>query len=188
VNDHPPTAASASPAVGAAAGGAAAVGAVVVCGVSGSGKSTVAAAAAALAGVAYVDADDLHPPANVAAMAAGVPLTDADRRPWLAAVGAALRDSAPCVMACSALRGAYREQLRRDAPAARFVLLDAPLPELERRLRHRSDHFMPASLLASQLATLEAPDPAEGVLVLDATRPIAELAAAVAALLAPRVD
>lgn len=161
--------------------------AVVVAGVSGSGKSTVAAAAA-LAGVAYVDADDLHPAANVAAMAAGIALTDADREPWLAAVGAALRDTAPCVMACSALRGAYRERLRRDAPAARFVLLDVPRRELERRIRTRSAHFMPASLLDSQLATLERPDPAEGVVVLDGTRPVAELAAAVAALLGPRVD
>ncbi|MCA1942600.1 MAG: gluconokinase, partial [Yonghaparkia sp.] len=86
------------------------------------------------------------------------------------------------------LRGAYRARLRRDAPAARFVLLDVPRSELERRIRQRSDHFMPASLLASQLATLELPDPAEEVVVLDATRPIDELAAAVAALLGPRVD
>lgn len=187
MSDHPPTAASAgASAVGSVVGNV--VGSVVVCGVSGSGKSTVGAAAAALAGVTFVDADDLHPPANVAAMAAGVALTDADREPWLAAVGAALRDAAPCVMACSALRGAYRERLRRDAPAVRFVLLDVPRSELERRIRHRSDHFMPASLLESQLATLELPDPVEGVVVLDATRPIDELAAVVAALLAPRVD
>ena len=172
MSDHPPTA----------------VGSIVVCGVSGSGKSTVGAAAAALAGVPFIDADDLHPPVNIAAMAAGVALTDADREPWLAAVGAALRDAAPCVMACSALRGAYRERLRRDAPAARFVLLDVPRPELERRIRQRSDHFMPASLLSSQLATLELPDPAEEVVVLDATRPLDELAAAVAALVGPRVD
>ncbi len=175
MSDHPPTAASV-------------IGSVVVCGVSGSGKSTIAAEAAALAGVGFLDADDLHPPANVAAMAAGIALTDADREPWLAAVGAALRDAAPCVMACSALRGAYREQLRRDAPAARFVLLDVPRRELERRIRRRSDHFMPPSLLESQLATLERPDPAEGIVVLDGTRPVPELAAAVAALLGPRVD
>lgn len=184
MSDHPPTVVGSG--VGADSGSV--VGSVVVCGVSGSGKTTVAAAAAALAGVACLDADDLHPPANVAAMAAGIALTDADREPWLDAVGAALRDAAPCVMACSALRGAYRARLRRDAPAARFVLLDVPVRELERRIRARSDHFMPASLLASQLATLERPDPAEGVVVLDGTRPVAELAAAVAALLAPRVD
>lgn len=184
MSDHPPTVVGSG--VGADSGSV--VGSVVVCGVSGSGKTTVAAAAAALAGVASLDADDLHPPANVAAMAAGIALTDADREPWLDAVGAALRDAAPCVMACSALRGAYRARLRRDAPAARFVLLDVPVRELERRIRARPDHFMPASLLDSQLATLEHPDPAEGVVVLDGTRPVAELAAAVAALLAPRVD
>lgn len=159
-----------------------------MCGVSGSGKSTIAAAAAAIAGAHFVDADDLHPPANIATMAAGAALTEADRAPWLAAVAAVLRDRGPCFVACSALRAAHRERLRRDAPATRFVLLDVPRRELERRIRHRSDHFMPASLLASQLATLELPDPAEGVVVLDATRPVAELAAVVAALLAPRVD
>ncbi len=155
----------------------------MVCGVAGSGKSTVGAAAAALAGVRFVDADDLHPPANITAMAAGRALTDVDREPWLAAVAAVLRDTQPCIVACSALRRAYRERLLQDAPATRFVLLDVPLRELERRIRTRTDHFMPASLLDSQVTTLEHPLPAEGVVVLDAARPVDELAVAVAAIL-----
>lgn len=161
---------------------------VVLMGVSGVGKTTVGRAAADLAGVRFIDADDLHPPANVAKMAAGVPLDDTDRAPWLDAVAAALVTDAPCIMACSALRAAYRDRVRADAPHAHFALLDLDRPTLERRLTERSGHFMPAALLDSQLATLEPPTAAEGVLVLDATRPIDELAAAVAALLVPRVD
>lgn len=157
-------------------------------GVSGAGKTTVGQAAAALAGVRFLDADALHPASNVAKMAAGLPLDDADRAPWLDAVGAALVAVAPCIMACSALRAAYRDRLRVDAPRARFALLDLDRAGLERRLVAREGHFMPAALLDSQLATLERPAPAEGVLVLDADRPLDELAAAVAALLAPRVD
>ena len=161
---------------------------VVLMGVSGAGKTTVGMAAAALAGVRFLDADALHPEANVAKMAAGTPLDDADRAPWLDAVAAALVAEAPCIMACSALRAAYRERLRRDAPHARVVLLDLDRPALEARLAAREGHFMPAALLDSQLATLEPPTPGEGVLVLDATRPVDELATAVAALALPRVD
>ena len=157
-------------------------------GVSGVGKTTVGKAAAALAGVRFLDADALHPEANVAKMAAGLPLDDTDRAPWLAAVAAALVAEGPCIMACSALRAAYRDRLRVDAPQARFALLDLDRPVLERRLAAREGHFMPAALLDSQLATLEAPTPDEGVLVLDAERPIDELAAAVAVLALPRVD
>ncbi len=161
---------------------------VVLMGVSGAGKTTVGIAAAALAGVTFLDADALHPEANVAKMASGTPLDDADRAPWLAAVGAALRDQAPCIVACSALRATYRDHLRRDAPHARFALLNLDRPALERRLAARDGHFMPVALLESQLATLEAPSPAEGVVMLDAGRPIDELAAAVAVLALPRVD
>lgn len=157
-------------------------------GVSGAGKTTVGMAAAALAGVPFLDADALHPESNVAKMAAGTSLDDADRAPWLDAVAAALVTEAPCIMACSALRAAYRDRLRVDAPLARFALLDLDRPALEARLAAREGHFMPARLLDSQLATLEPPTPGEGVLVLDAERPIDELAAAVAALLVPRVD
>ena len=157
-------------------------------GVSGAGKSTVGLAAADRAGVRFIDADALHPPANVAKMAAGEPLDDADRAPWLDAVATALVTEAPCIMACSALRAAYRDRLRVDAPHAHFALLDLDRLTLESRVAAREGHFMPAALLDSQLATLEPPTAAEGVLVLDAARPIDELAAAVAALLVPRVD
>ncbi len=157
-------------------------------GVSGAGKTTVGLAAAEIAGVTFLDADALHPAANVAKMAAGTPLDDDDRAPWLDAVAAALVASAPCIMACSALRAAYRDRLRRDAPHARFALLDLDRPALEARLSARAGHFMPAALLDSQLATLEPPTPGEAVLVLDAARPVDELATAVAALAAPRVD
>lgn len=157
-------------------------------GVSGAGKTTVGMAAAALSTVRFLDADDRHPPANIAKMAAGIPLDDADRAPWLDAVGTALRDEAPCIMACSALRRSYRDRLRELAPLTIFVLLHVPRADLEGRLAARVDHFMPPELLDSQLADLEHPDASENVLVLDATRPVDELAAAVAALLAPRVD
>lgn len=161
---------------------------VVLMGVSGAGKTSVGRAAADIAGVRFIDADDLHPPVNVAKMAAGAPLDDADRAPWLDAVAEALVTDAPCIMACSALRAAYRDRLRADAPHAQFALLELDRLTLESRLTERAGHFMPAALLDSQLATLEPPTAAENVLVLDATRPIDELAAAVAALLVPRVD
>ncbi|MBX9471470.1 gluconokinase [Microcella sp.] len=157
-------------------------------GVSASGKTTIGLAASALTGVTFLDADDQHPPANVAKMAAGIALDDADRAPWLDAVGAVLRDERPCIMACSALRRSYRDRLRELAPLTEFVLLNLPRRELERRIAARTDHFMPPGLLDSQLATLEHPDADEEVVVLDATRSIDELAAAVAAILAPQVD
>ncbi len=157
-------------------------------GVSAAGKTTVGRAASALTGVTFLDADDRHPPQNIAKMAAGIALDDADRAPWLDAVGTALRDERPCIMACSALRRSYRDRLRELAPHTVFALLQLPRAELERRIAARTDHFMPAGLLDSQLATLEPPGTDEEVVVLDATRSIDELAAAVAALLAPQVD
>jgi gluconokinase len=131
---------------------------VVVMGVSASGKSTVGAALARDLGVPFVDGDDLHPAANIAKMSRGVPLDDADRMPWLDAVGARLADGAAhggVVVACSALRRAYRDRLRAAAPTTVFVHLDADAETLARRAQGRHGHFMPASLLVSQLATLE---------------------------------
>ena len=134
---------------------------IVVMGVSGSGKSTVGEALAASLGVRFEDADALHPAANVAKMASGIALTDDDRMPWLALVGAEL-SAAPdgLVIACSALKRVYREAILAAAPATRFVFLDGSRTLLESRVQHREGHFMPASLLDSQLATLEplAPD------------------------------
>jgi carbohydrate kinase (thermoresistant glucokinase family) len=130
---------------------------IVVMGVSGSGKSTVGAQLADAIGAPFTDGDDLHPPANVAKMAAGIPLDDTDRWPWLAAVGRALADAGPngLVVACSALKRVYRDAIRTEAPAVRFVELDSSPALLADRMAHRPDHFMPPSLLASQLATLE---------------------------------
>lgn len=159
-------------------------GGIVVMGVSGSGKSTVAAALAARLGARYVDADDLHPPENVAKMAAGVPLTDEDRMPWLRAVARALAaEPAPVVIACSALRRAYRDVLR-GAPESDddvfFVQLDVAPDLLARRVGARPGHFMPASLLASQLATLESLTPDESGVVVDGAAPLDAVVAAAA--------
>ncbi len=136
---------------------------VVVMGVSGSGKTTVGAALAGLLGVDFVDGDDLHPPANVAKMHAGHPLTDDDRWPWLDRVGGALAEAARgrrgLVAACSALRRAYRDRIRAaGGPGIVFVFLDVSHDEARRRMAVRLNHFMPATLLNSQFETLEAPD------------------------------
>ncbi|KZE91386.1 gluconokinase [Microbacterium sp. TNHR37B] len=127
---------------------------IVVMGPSGSGKSLVGAALAARRGARFVDGDDLHPRANVAKMAAGVPLDDADRAPWLDAVALVLMRQAPVVVACSALRRAYRDRIRETCSDAWFVELVVDEGELKTRMSRR-DHFMPPALLDSQLATLE---------------------------------
>jgi len=156
---------------------------VVIAGVSGSGKSTVGAALAARLGVAFVDGDDLHPPANVAKMAAGLPLDDDDRAPWLDLVGARLAEGG-VVLACSALRRRYRDRLVAAAPGTRILLLEVPTAELERRVSRRRDHFMPASLLDSQLAALEPPRDGEPVVVLDGAADLGEVVDTAVAILA----
>jgi carbohydrate kinase (thermoresistant glucokinase family) len=158
---------------------------VVVGGVSGSGKSTIGAALAATLGVAFIDGDDLHPAANVAKMAAGIPLTDDDRWPWLAAVGAALAESSDdgLVIACSALRHVYRVAIRDAAPATFFIVLTGSPELLTERITARTDHFMPPALLASQLALLEPLQADEHGVTLDVAATPDELVAdAVAAL------
>lgn len=151
---------------------------VVLMGVSGCGKSAVGRALAQRTGFTFIDADDHHHPANVAKMASGAPLDDADRRPWLAALNRLIADHTRAgrdvILACSALKADYRRQLAADiAGPIRWVLLDADEPTLRRRLTDRADHFMPASLLQSQLATLERP--ADAVIV-DAAQPIETIA------------
>jgi gluconokinase len=141
---------------------------VVVMGVSGSGKSTVGAALAQRLRVPYADADDLHPPENIAKMSAGQPLDDRDRYPWLETAGEWLAGHADGgVMSCSALKRKYRDQLRHHAPDVRFLLLEGSREVIERRQATRWGHFMPASLLASQFATLEPLQPDEDGVVLD---------------------
>jgi gluconokinase len=132
---------------------------IVVMGVSGSGKTTVGTALAKRIGGVFLDADDFHPAANVHKMSQGTPLNDADRAPWLDIVGKEIRkrqgEGRTVVMACSALKRKYRERIRAEEPAAFFVLLTGTREELERRMQARHGHFMPASLLDSQLDTLE---------------------------------
>ncbi|MEP6479465.1 MAG: gluconokinase [Rhodoglobus sp.] len=130
---------------------------IVVMGVSGSGKSTVGSLLAERLGVPFTDADDLHPLTNVDKMTAGVPLTDDDRWPWLAAVGRALAAAGETglVVACSALKRSYRDAIRAGAPEAEYVLLSGTRELLESRLSKRVGHFMPASLLDSQLEELQ---------------------------------
>lgn len=130
---------------------------VVVMGVSGSGKSTVGSVLAQRLRVPFMDADNLHPPANIAKMSAGEPLTDDDRRPWLARVGRWLaehRDGGG-VMSCSALKRAYRDQLRSVCPTVEFLHLSGSPQEINARLARRPGHFMPAALLQSQFDALE---------------------------------
>jgi gluconokinase len=126
-------------------------------GVSGSGKSTIGALLADALAVPFVDGDSLHPPANVAKMSRGIPLDDSDRWPWLAAVGGALADakSTGLVVACSALKREYRDAIRAEAPDAAFIELSVSREVLQQRMGARTDHFMPPSLLDSQLVTLE---------------------------------
>ena len=131
----------------------------VMVGVSGSGKTAVGRALAERLGLPFYDADDFHPPANVTKMSGGVPLEDADREPWLRTLAGKIHEwnaTGGAVLACSALKEKYR-QLLRQGGAVTFVFLEASRELLTQRLRQRKGHFMPASLLESQLATLEVP-------------------------------
>lgn len=149
---------------------------IVVVGVSGSGKTTVGTALAARLGLPYADADDFHPAANVAKMRAGRPLDDADRLPWLTAVGTWLGDHPDgAVVSCSALRRSYRDLLRDDAPDAVFLHLAGDPDVVTARVAARTDHFMPASLVGSQLELLEPLRTDEAGQVADLTRPVDEL-------------
>ncbi|GAA1142345.1 MULTISPECIES: gluconokinase [Microbacterium] len=145
---------------------------LVVMGVSGSGKSTVAGMLAGRLGWDLEEGDDLHPAANVAKMAAGVPLTDEDRWPWLERIAAWIQlhtaSGTPGIVTCSALRRVYRDRL--SGPGVAFVHLDGTRETIANRLSTRFDHFMPQSLLGSQFATLEPLEPDEEGIVVDLGR------------------
>jgi gluconokinase len=141
---------------------------VLVMGVSGSGKTTVGALLAGRLRWSYAEADDFHPPANVAKMAAGHPLDDADRQPWLQAIADWIDErraaGEPGVVTCSALKRRYRDFLRADRPEAQVVYLQGTPELIASRLIARHGHFFKAALLDTQFADLEEPSPAEGIL------------------------
>jgi gluconokinase len=150
--------------------------AIIVMGVSGCGKSTVAQLLASELTCSFLEGDSLHSSASIAKMSAGQPLTDDDRWPWLDRIGTALNEAVAtdgiAVAACSALKQVYRERLRQQITVPTvFILLDGSYDELAQRLQQRlqqcTAHFMPSSLLSSQLATLERPSANEQALVLN---------------------
>ena len=153
--------------------------AIVTMGVCGSGKTTVGERLAERLGIAFGDADGFHPPANVAKMSAGEPLDDADRMPWLDAIAGAIRDVAPAhpvVVSCSALKRAYRDRIRaRAGRPVVFVFLSGERALLAERMGGRKGHFMPASLLDSQLATLEPPEADEPAIAVPIDLPVDEI-------------
>ncbi|MET3441164.1 gluconokinase [Variovorax paradoxus] len=152
-------------------------------GVSGCGKSSLGAALATAFALPLIEGDDHHPASNVEKMRQGIPLTDADRAGWLATLGRALADKPQgAVLTCSALKRAYREQLRAAMPDLRFVFMSIERDEAERRVAARAgagEHMFPASLVANQFATLESPVGEPGVVTVDATAPLPELVAQV---------
>lgn len=157
-------------------------------GVAGSGKSTVGRLLALRLQAEFLEGDELHPPRNVERMAAGIPLTDNDRRDWLLEIAQQLADARAgqhrLVVSCSALKRSYRDVLRAASAELAFVHLNAERALLDQRLRGRSGHFMPASLLDSQLQTLEPPAATERAATFDATLPAAQIAEQAAAWLA----
>jgi len=160
---------------------------VIVMGVSGCGKSTIGALIADSLGIPFIDADSLHPQANILKMAGGFPLTDEDLWPWLALVGEALASAGESgtglVIACSALKRVYREAILSVAPNVCLVHLSGSLEVLSNRLEGRSEHFMPPALLASQLATLEELDVDEPGFAVDIDQPVTDIVAEVVARL-----
>ncbi len=155
---------------------------VVVMGVSGCGKSTIGQQLADALALRFIEGDALHPPRNVALMAAGTALTDDDRRDWLLTLAARLAQAAAAgqglVVSCSALKRSYRDLLRSGAPGLRFVYLNGSPALLAERLAARAGHYMPASLLQSQLDTLQEPAAEEHAIRLDIAHPPPALVAA----------
>jgi gluconokinase len=160
-------------------------------GVSGSGKTTVGKAVAETFGIPFIEGDSLHPAANVEKMRHGIPLTDEDRWPWLDSVAHELKERAlekgGAIISCSALRRIYRDRLRAAIGSdLRFVFLAGDKTTLSRRMRRRKGHFMPASLLESQFATLETPSAEDDVLTVDVAGPVEEVVAAAIGMLGER--
>jgi gluconokinase len=144
---------------------------IIIAGVSGSGKSTVGKLVAERMDCEFADADDFHPPQNIAKMSAGIPLDDGDRAGWLDTMGGFLAGRERVVLACSALKRVYRDRMRKHAGPLVFFVLNPKKELLRERLQGR-EHFMPASLLASQLATLELGD---DVTVMDNSEPVEDV-------------
>jgi len=153
---------------------------VLVMGVAGVGKTTIGAALARELGCRFIDADDYHPPQNVAKMKAGIPLEDADRWPWLAHLNRVLKEEQHAVLACSALKQSYRERLAQGIASFAVVYLHGTPALIRERLKTRSHRYMPATLLDSQFAALE--PPAEAIAIDVAAALEASVAAIVARL------
>ena len=153
---------------------------VLVMGVAGVGKTTVGEALADALGARFIDADDYHPPENVAKMKAGVPLQDADRWPWLQRLNQVLREEANAVLACSALKDSYRRRLGEGVTDFKVVFLHAAPELIRERMKTRQHRYMPPALLESQLATLEPPT---GAIAIDVAAPLEESVAAIVARL-----
>ncbi len=162
---------------------------LIVAGVAGSGKTTIGALLAGRLRWRFADADTFHPEANVSKMRAGIPLTDADREPWLHAITGWMDEriaaGQSAVVTCSALKRAYRDELLAGRPAATMVFLQVSRAVLEQRLMTRPGHFFPEKLLDSQLATLEPPAPDERVHTVLAEGDAAQTAATIIATLWP---
>jgi len=159
---------------------------LVLMGVAGCGKSSVGAALSPVLGLRYLDGDDLHPASSIAKMARGEPLTDADRAPWLTEVGGRLR-AADLIIGCSALRRRYRDLIRTAAGAAvGFIHLAGSRGMIEARIGARQGHFMPPSLIDSQFAALEPPEPDEWAVRIDIDQPLTAIVAQISAAMRGR--
>jgi carbohydrate kinase (thermoresistant glucokinase family) len=156
---------------------------IVLMGVSGSGKSTVGAELSRMLGWPFRDADSFHPPANIDKMSRGVPLTDADRWPWLDAIAQWIDDRlshcAPGIVSCSALKRAYRRRIVGGRARVGLVYLKGEIGSIAARLAARTGHFMPAALLASQFEALEEPEPDERPVIVSIEEPPARIAATI---------
>ncbi len=163
---------------------------VIVMGVCGAGKTTVGEQLAERLGARFEEGDKYHPPANVEKMSIGTPLTDEDRWPWLEGIASRIDKwqsaGTSAVIACSALKESYRQILVGDRPEVYILYLKGDAATLTERMQQRDHHFMPASLLPSQLATLEEPSPSDNVIVADVRSPPQEIVETAAQILATR--